>query len=548
MKKRIPLFAVGFLILLIPTFIMLSFYFSNRDIPVEIRTAKKMVLISEDQKSVHAQKDGSNSELLAMFCDMTFDAKLVGKKPKEIANTVAYNVTFYTDTVNGEYRFYFGENPAYCYFVKSNNAYYRIVTEKAAAFLNSDFSESVYKYSAAPDISVNGQVLRNGELEWEYRRLDGSYKRASCSGKNDTATVPSLGIVKEEIQINCTPVPDSVILSAYSETGEKEFEGTAQEFADFTVKEITSFTVVLTVNWDKDEQGKAPFGGKAVYLLYASKHPPARFSLSKTEVEAGEAILLTGKYVTDPDKITVKVSSLQELKLQFRQSDGQVKALLTLGFPDSYFTDTEYELTVTCPDMKEPTVFKITVKGQSYDRFIDYVKQDVLDATYTEKTRAEFADLAQRIIAQPSTYCPENATLVFGEGVLRWDTNRHYSYGTSVMIASDKSEYRALDKMYGSYSASRPVTVAEGKVVYTGETALTGKLVVIDHGNGLRSWYCNLSEITVAVGDVLGQGIVIGNCRGGGFNGQAGINMHVALTLHDRALNLDIAIRDGIEY
>ena len=52
----------------------------------------------------------------------------------------------------------------------------------------------------------------------------------------------------------------------------------------------------------------------------------------------------------------------------------------------------------------------------------------------------------------------------------------------------------------------------------------------------------------VEAGEMLKKGDIIGVCGGGGFNGQAGINMHVALTLQGQALNLDIAIEDGIEY
>jgi hypothetical protein len=42
------------------------------------------------------------------------------------------------------------------------------------------------------------------------------------------------------------------------------------------------------------------------------------------------------------------------------------------------------------------------------------------------------------------------------------------------------------------------------------------------------------------------MGDEIGSCLGQGFHGSLGINMHVALTLENTALNLEWAIQNGI--
>ncbi len=548
MTRRISLISVMLAIVLIPTFIMLSFYLSNREIPVEIRTAERLSMTMPDGQTVTAAKDGNNSELLVMLRDMTLDAKSVEKLPDDMKELTPYKVTFYASSSSLVYQYYFGENPAYCYYVEPNQSVRRIVTEKAGAFLSTDFSEPIYSYASPPSISVNGIALTPVTLDWEYRRLDGTYKKATCSVENSGTTPISLGVLTNGISVDCTPTPDQIWLCAVSEAGQTLFEGTPEEFLKFTVKEDMTFTLSVMVEWEKDDAGTVPFAGKALFDMTATMYPPAEFSVSKTEVRPGEVFVLNGIHVSDIESVRVDITPAVDFTPVFVGENGDIKALMTLGFPAGYYSDSTYHITITCPDMSEPAVFAVTIKGQSYESFTDYIKKDVLDTVYTLKSRNDFNDLVQQILAKPSAYSTENGKIAFGQGVLTSDTSRHYAYGTNVTIFATKEEYRALDTMYGVYGASQPVAVADGRVIYVGESTLTGKLLVIDHGNGLRSWYCNLKEISVNAGDVLQMGDVIGTCGGGGFNGQAGINMHVALTLHGQALNLDLAIEDGIVY
>lgn len=51
---------------------------------------------------------------------------------------------------------------------------------------------------------------------------------------------------------------------------------------------------------------------------------------------------------------------------------------------------------------------------------------------------------------------------------------------------------------------------ANGTVVATGDYFFNGNTVLLDHGNGLVTLYCHLSEISVSVGQNLSQGDVLG--------------------------------------
>ena len=73
-----------------------------------------------------------------------------------------------------------------------------------------------------------------------------------------------------------------------------------------------------------------------------------------------------------------------------------------------------------------------------------------------------------------------------------------------------------------------------GKVVFAGEFDYTGRIVVIDHGYGLKTWYCHLSSSTVNVGDEVKRGDKIGTAGSTGFTNQSGV--HVSMTVFDRTV------------
>ena len=74
-----------------------------------------------------------------------------------------------------------------------------------------------------------------------------------------------------------------------------------------------------------------------------------------------------------------------------------------------------------------------------------------------------------------------------------------------------------------------------GIVQYAGYTELGGNTIVIEHGYGLKTWYCHLSELKVAVGDSVTKGDVIGIVGKTGFTNQNGV--HIGMSIFDVAVS-----------
>jgi len=82
---------------------------------------------------------------------------------------------------------------------------------------------------------------------------------------------------------------------------------------------------------------------------------------------------------------------------------------------------------------------------------------------------------------------------------------------------------------------------AAGRVVLVGDYFFNGRTVFVDHGQGMISMFCHLSEIDVKVGDELARGALVGKV---GATGRAtGPHLHWNVSLND--VRVDPAIFIG---
>ena len=76
---------------------------------------------------------------------------------------------------------------------------------------------------------------------------------------------------------------------------------------------------------------------------------------------------------------------------------------------------------------------------------------------------------------------------------------------------------------------------ASGKVVLTGNFFFNGNVVYVDHGQGLISMFCHLSEINVQKGDLLDKGRVLGKV--GATGRVTGPHLHWSVSLNNSRID-----------
>lgn len=82
---------------------------------------------------------------------------------------------------------------------------------------------------------------------------------------------------------------------------------------------------------------------------------------------------------------------------------------------------------------------------------------------------------------------------------------------------------------------ARVVASQTGRVLFTGIRAGYGRLIVLDHGQGLTSWYAHLDEILVKPGQAVKRGVLIGKV--GNTGRVTGPHLHFEVRLNGTPRN-----------
>lgn len=174
---------------------------------------------------------------------------------------------------------------------------------------------------------------------------------------------------------------------------------------------------------------------------------------------------------------------------------------------------------------KHYTEQRITLKNKQYVN-PDNSNQARIEREFTQQMQAYDTFSAR----QPSNLyfdMPVNARLSSPFGLRRF------------FNGEERAPHSGLDL---AAPAGTPIKApAAGKVILTGNLFFNGKTVFIDHGQGLISMFCHLSQINVKVGDEIARQGVIGKV---GATGRAtGPHLHWNVSLN--AVRVDPAIFIG---
>lgn len=110
------------------------------------------------------------------------------------------------------------------------------------------------------------------------------------------------------------------------------------------------------------------------------------------------------------------------------------------------------------------------------------------------------------------------------------------------LVQEENTYYQNTGMDFVKEEAFDVITIADGTVTLVKEDDLVGKMIEIEHKNGLISIYQSLSEIKVQKGDLVTQGQVIGKSGTNEMDKELGNHLHFEIYENGSSVNPEFYI------
>ncbi|MBR6917417.1 MAG: M23 family metallopeptidase [Clostridia bacterium] len=515
-KRNKFLLALLAIALFIPTVVAIVNYSRAKNGPVDTKSIVTMTMSDLDGNKTVFDKDNPDTEkIVGMFVKMSESASSVSTLPDALSAKPFYLIEMSNGSDSYTYKYYFDITGAQTYYMDGEGNSYSVDSSAAAEFLATQYAASVYADSNLPVLSISSGVddVLPSSAKWAFKDAAGTLVDVDCTGKTTDQNIvypveggmtASFSLAPDFLHVEIVNAADSSSL----------YNGDFDNDALFRFEGATQANVKVSAKWYPDDA--RGYEGEMSYSFSIEVSEAASFYLGADTIDVGEAVAITGIHVKDP--ADVKFTSSPELGYTpvFYADGDYVRAIIPVSL--NCQSDTKYKFTVSYGAATQD--LELTVNFRDYQRGTvnTYEVTDAVAALYTDATKQAAKDALDPIFASGE------ATLYF-DGTFSEAVNGNYSrfFGRSYTVKPGDTEYKQTGVEYSAAAGTEVKAAAKGKVVYAGSLDVTGNVVIIEHGFGLKTLYAHLGSISVSVGDVVEKDAVIGTCGSTGFTNTSGV-------------------------
>lgn len=535
MKNKL-LAAVLIVALFIPTVIAIVSYNttdSKSAVPAEAAGLAELITVRDLDGREYVFKNDSEDgkQVIALFREM-FEKATDSTLPDLLRNEKSYKVVLsVNEKLQPAYNFYFSAEGADSYFETTHgDSVQRIPQDLVQKFLATGLAQSIYASSHAPVMTLSGDVsvlptaAPSAKSAWNYLNITGEYAEAVFDKAESVGTYE----IEDRPAITFENEPDSLTVRVTASEGSELFSGEYEKIGDMKLDPGATVNVEVLAKWFEDKAKRSAYG-EMNYEFKALVCESANFYAGALKLERGNVFSVTAVNVKDPSKITVSCPTDEGLKAVWYKDGDYYRALMALDFEKG---DGTYTLEIGYAGTVHPITLMVeTVDSPDNPRDFSArgynVSDEVFASAYSEEALAERDALFAELVKTSA-----DVRLWDGGFVAKAAPAGQYSllYGMNLNITGRQKT--VFHGGVGFKGDSDVCAINSGTVVYVGETAFYGKMVVIDHGWGLKTWYSHLSSTSVNVGDQVKKSDTIGKTGETGFTNETGVL--VEMTLWDR--------------
>lgn len=496
----------------IPTVVAIVSYNREKDGPVDVKSVVSMTISDLDGKEYALDKNNAEDEkIIQLFVDINESSTEVGVLPEALRTESFYLVVMSNGATNATYQYYFNESGTSTYYMDGEGKAYMVDDAKVAEFLKTSYSASVYDSAKLPSLVIADQgEVKPAAASWFYKDHSGEFLPRDCSGSliSESVVYPASGTIPLDFDVD----PDYFFLTVKNASdGEVLFDDSYENIGKLTFDGAAQVIVDVSAKWYEEDD--RDFYGEISYSFGAEIAAPAEFYLGVNEIKTGEFVSVTAKNIKDPAQITFASAP-------------------DIGYTPTFYADGDvYRALIPVSIEKGAGSFKftfgyggtsqevnLTVKEKTY-RANDYVVDAAKGSLFADDKKEAAREALGAVFEAGSEtrYFAGDFAKVFEDNQI----NRYF--GRLYTVSTSKTVFREAGVEYKAAAGTDVKVCQKGEVVYVGSTDISGNIVIVEHGYGLKTVYAHLASTSVEVGAVIEKGTVVGKCGNTGFTNTNGV-------------------------
>lgn len=527
--------AVCLVAILVPSMIAIWQVYFKEDEPLQSSNQILVVLYDADGQPIsEAYADDSGlaaSPLVDILYNLYTNKLPIAAAPEGAIEEPNYMVTISDSTLSATFFCYFTENYANSYIADLDDNLYTFEEKYHTRFLTLEYSDAAYSTATPPSlITKDGDTVTPKKVDWSYKKQNGSSKKID---NFDTASTVRSYNASGSIGLSFDIPPSSCSVEVYDTIGNEVYSGDLAGVASITAEVGARLKFSLSAEWENSEEVSS-FGSLEYNFEMVCK-TLAEFEISASEVSPGGYFVISAHdiesdaqptYTTDRDHTdTTSIFNFSGITNLYAYLS-YIDALKYIdSFTPVFFKDGDVlraivpipyntplgNLYFTLSSGASTASFVISITANPEPKTIEIVKpaQEV-ESSISKKAIDEVTSIAKQFVS-PSKH------EIFARGeFLAPDAeiySKEYSFGDSFVL--DGEPLVKLSALGNAYLTDTPGGVGVyaaniGRVIEVGYSDHLGKFAVVDHGAGICTWYCNLSDICVSKGDAIAKGEMVG--------------------------------------
>ncbi len=468
----------------------------------------------------------STTPIFSTFYKLDAEKQLVDH-PRGLAQQPTCAFSMKGRDIDVSYSCYFTATYEKSYLENSNGMYFTVTEDAFLQFLNSDFSESLYESATPPQlVSTDGEAITPMSVNWEYKRGDGKFIQAKKIKAEQTYKQYK---ISGAVNVSFSNPPSKTEAKLFNSSDNEIFSGDLEALGAIPFEKDTVLKVKIVATWEKDDASDC-FGSQ-VYEFGVTIGAYADFSVSTSNANSGEFLILYVANVDDLQKVVY--TPLRDYKDCYTTLPGAIYlsaeqesiTLLYSTMPEFVSADGGRAAAVIPLDINLPTgifAFSLTSGTKTQDFKINITScpsesYSLFSGTELEVSLINSFDINKLRTIVTSINSPiQNTVLEDGAFLNPTDLGftEGYKYNNQVKALARAEAFRAYGNEYiATHRGGQSVPVLNtGIVVRRGHHNVLGEYAVVEHGMGLRTWYCGFSEISVREGDIVKKGDTLGKC------------------------------------